>query len=193
MKWNKYTSKIAIVVEMIEHTTDGKTMPVGFELPAASNIPIIDVGKNWTLEQLIAMSIIIGKVTCFLLGLSFCIDSMALMPRGVAAPLIPSIFAEMFIETYFLLSSERLFLPKILFIIGERSLESLFDNPLFSSIANSPIQIAYIAKSSSESWTALFEAESRPVKTFDGSNKQSEMMLIKKRKIQILFILKNMI
>ena len=53
-----------------------------------------------------AISIIIGKVITFLLGLSFCIDSIAFIPSGVAAPLIPSRFAEIFIDTYLLLSSE---------------------------------------------------------------------------------------
>ena len=121
---------------------DGKIIPDGFLLPAFDNIPIIDVGKNWTLEQLIATSIIIGKVTLVLSLLSFCIDSIALIPSGVAAPLIPSKFAEMFMETYFRLSSERLFLPKSLFIIGDRSLDNFAERPLFSRIVKRPIQIA---------------------------------------------------
>ena len=89
-----------------------------------------------------AISIIIGNVTTGLFGLSFCIDSMALMPSGVAAPLIPRRFAEIFIETYFLLSSERLFFPKILVIIGDRNFDTFEDKPLFSSIEKSPSQIA---------------------------------------------------
>lgn len=117
-------------------------MLVGFELPAFESIPIIEVGRSCTLEQLIAISKIIGSVTDDLLLLSFCIDSMAFMPSGVAAPLIPRRFAEMFIETYFLLSSERLFLPKILFIMGDSSLDTFFDNPLCSKIENKPIQMA---------------------------------------------------
>ncbi len=121
---------------------EGKIIDVGFLLPAFESIAIIDVGKNWTLEQLMAISIIIGKVMVVLSLLSFCIDSMAFIPSGVAAPLIPRRFAEMFIETYFRLSSERLFLPNILFIIGERSLDNFFDNPLCSKIEKSPIQIA---------------------------------------------------
>ena len=131
-----------MVVEMIEHTTDGKIIPDGFELPAEDSIPIIDVGSSCMLEQLIAISIIIGKVTVFLFWLSFCIDSIALIPRGVAAPLIPRRFADIFIETYLLLSSERLFLPNILFIIGDRSFETFFDSPLCSKIENNPIQMA---------------------------------------------------
>lgn len=130
------------MVEMIEHNIDGKIIDDGFVLPALLNMPIIEVGKNWTLEQLIAISIIIGKVTVVLSLLSFCIDSIAFMPSGVAAPLIPSMFAEIFIDTYFLLSSERLFLPNNLFIIGDRSLDSLFDSPLFSRMVKRPIHMA---------------------------------------------------
>lgn len=126
----------------MEHRIDGMIMPVGFLLPAVASIPIIDVGKSWTLEQEIAMSITIGNVILFLFGLSFCIDSIALIPSGVAAPLIPRRFAEIFIDTYLLLSSERLLLPKILFIIGESSLDSFWDSPLFSKIAKSPSQMA---------------------------------------------------
>lgn len=44
--WNKNTSKIAIVVEIIEQRIEGKIMPVGFVLPALDNMPIIDVGNN---------------------------------------------------------------------------------------------------------------------------------------------------
>lgn len=94
------------------------------------------------LEQLIAISIIIGKVIVVLSLLSFCIDSMALMPSGVAAPPIPKRFAEIFIETYLRLSSERLFLPKILFIIGDNNLDNFLESPLCSKIENNPIQIA---------------------------------------------------
>ena len=133
---------MAIVVERIEHKIDGKIMPDGFLLPALESMPIIDVGKIWILEQLIAISIIIGKVMVSFFVLSFCIDSMALIPSGVAAPLIPSKFADMFIETYLRLSSERLFLPKILFIIGDRSLETFFESPLCSKMENNPIQMA---------------------------------------------------
>lgn len=129
-------------MEIIEQIIDGKMMAVGFLLPADASMPIIDVGSSCTLEQDIAISIIIGKVTVFLFGLSFCIDSIALMPSGVAAPLMPRRFAEMFIETYFLLSSERLLLPNNLFIIGDRSLDNFWDNPLFSSMPKSPSQIA---------------------------------------------------
>ena len=90
---------MAIVVEIIEQRIDGRIIDVGFELPAETNIPIIDVGKSWTLEQEMAINIIIGNVTTNLFGLSFCIDSIALIPRGVAAPLIPNKFAEIFIDT----------------------------------------------------------------------------------------------
>lgn len=167
---------------------DGTTIPVGFELPADESIPIIDVGKSWIDEQLIATSIIIGKVAVCLFLLSFCIDSMALIPRGVAAPFIPSIFAEMFIETYLRLSSERLFLPNILFIIGDSNLDSFCDNPHCSRIEKSPIQMAYIASSSSDKETALFDAVSIPDKTLWGSKKQRAIMLETKRITQILFI-----
>ena len=121
---------------------DGKIMLVGLELPAFVSIPIIDVGRSCTLEQLIAISKIIGSVTVDLFLLSFYMDSIALIPRGVAAPLIPRRFADMFIETYFLLSSERLFLPKILFIMGDSSLDTFFESPLCSKIENKPIQMA---------------------------------------------------
>ena len=99
MKWNRNTSKIAIVVEIMEETIDGKMIFDGALLPAFDNIPMIDVGKSWTDEQLIAISIIMGNVAVVLFLLSFCIDSMAFMPSGVAAPLIPSKLAEIFIET----------------------------------------------------------------------------------------------
>ena len=51
-------------------------------------------------------------------------------------------FAEMFIDTYLLLSSERLLLPNILFIIGDSNLESFSARPHFSRIEKSPSQIA---------------------------------------------------
>ena len=127
---------------MIEQIIDGKMIFDGFLLPAFDSIPIIDVGRSWTDEQLIAMSIIIGKVTVVFSLLSFCIDSIAFMPSGVAAPLIPSKFAEIFIETYRLLSSERLFFPNNLFIIGDSSFDSLLESPLFSKIEKMPSQIA---------------------------------------------------
>ena len=142
IKWNSQTNKIDIVVEIIEQKSDGKIIDDGFELPAFASIPIIEVGNSWTLEQLIAINIIIGKVTTDLFLLSFCIDSMAFIPRGVAAPLIPRRFAEMFIDTYFLLSSERLFLPKILFIIGDSSLDTFWESPLFSKMEKIPSQMA---------------------------------------------------
>ena len=78
---------------------DGKIIAVGFLLSAAASMPIIDVGKIWILEHEIATSIIIGKVTVFLFGLSFCIDSIAFIPSGVAAPFMPSKFADMFMVT----------------------------------------------------------------------------------------------
>ena len=139
-----------------------------------------------------AISIIIENDTTFLFGLSFCIDSIAFMPRGVAAPPIPNRFAEIFIETYLLLSAERLFLPNILFIIGDRSLDNFLESPLFSKIEKIPSQTAYTAQSSNESFTALFEAVNIPVKTFEGSNKQRATMLEINKNIQILFILKSM-
>ena len=126
----------------IEHKIDGKMIPVGLLLPAFESMPIIDVGRSCMLEQLMLISIIIGNVIVSLFLLSFCIDSIALMPSGVAAPLIPRRFADMFIETYLRLSSERLFLPKILFIMGDSSFDIFVEMPLFSSIANTPIQIA---------------------------------------------------
>ena len=129
-------------VEMMEQTIDGKIIFVGFLLPASASIPIIDVGKSCTLEQLIATSIIMGKVTLNLSLLSFCMDSIAFMPSGVAAPFMPNKFAEIFIETYLLLSSERLFLPNNLFIIGDRSLDNFAESPLFSRIEKIPSQIA---------------------------------------------------
>ena len=49
---------------------DEKIIDDGLELPAFASIPIIDVGKSCTLEQLIAISIIIGKVIVFLFLLS---------------------------------------------------------------------------------------------------------------------------
>lgn len=161
-------------------------------LSAETSIPIIDVGKSWTLEHEIAINIIIGKVTTDLLGLSFCIDSIALMPSGVAAPLIPNKFAEMFIDTYCLLSAERLLLPNILFIIGDSSLESFSDSPHFSSMEKRPSQIAYIAQSSKDSLTALFDATKSPDKTFVGSPKQSDITLITNKTIQMIFIIKIM-
>ena len=133
---------MAIMVEISEQMIDGKIMPVGFELPAFDSMPIIDVGRSWTLEQLMVISIIIGKVAVWWFGLFFCIDSIALIPKGVAAPLIPSKFAEIFMDTYRLLSSERLFLPNILFIIGDRNLETFCEKPLCSKIEKMPIQMA---------------------------------------------------
>ena len=131
-----------MAVEINEQITDGKMIDVGFLLSAEINIPIIDVGNSWMLEHDMAISIIIGKVTTDLFGLSFCIDSIALIPSGVAAPLIPKRFADMFIDTYFLLSAERLLLPNILFIIGDSSLDSFSESPHFSSMEKRPSQIA---------------------------------------------------
>ena len=131
-----------MVVERIEHMIDGKIIDVGFELPALASMPIIEVGRSWMLEQEIAINIIIGKVIKDLLGLSFCIDSIAFMPSGVAAPFIPNKFAEIFIDTYLLLSAERLLLPNILFIIGDSNFESFSDSPHFSRIEKSPSQMA---------------------------------------------------
>ena len=131
-----------MAVEIKEQIIDGKMIDVGFLLSAETNIPIIEVGRSWMLEHEIAISIIIGKVTTDLFGLSFCIDSIALIPSGVAAPLIPKRFADMFIDTYFLLSAERLLLPNILFIIGDSNLESFSDSPHFSSMEKRPSQIA---------------------------------------------------
>ena len=145
------------------------------------------------LEQEIAISIIIGKLIVDLFVLSFCIDSIAFIPSGVAAPPIPKRFADIFIDTYLLLSSERLLLPNILFIIGDRNFESFSAKPLFSKIEKMPSQMAYIAQSSNDSFTALFDAVMRLDKTFVGLVKQSEMMLITNIIIQMIFIIKNMI
>ena len=182
-----------MVVEIIEQIIEGNIIPVGLELPADASMPIIDVGKSCMLEQDIAINIIIGKDTTDLFGLSFCIDSIAFMPSGVAAPFIPNKFADIFIDTYLLLSCERLLLPNILFIIGDSNLESFSESPHFSNIEKSPSHIAYIAQSSNDSLTALFEAVKRLDKTFVGSPKHSEIMLIINIIIQIRFILKNMI
>jgi len=130
------------VVDKIEQIIEGIIIDDGFLLFALASIPTIEVGKSCTLEQLIATSIIIENVAVDLCLLSFCIDSMAFMPRGVAAPPIPNRFAEIFIETNFLLSSERLFFPKILFIIGDNNFDIFLDKPLRSRIEKSPIQIA---------------------------------------------------
>ena len=46
MKWNKYTKRIAITVEIIEQIIDGRIIPVGLTLPADSSIPIIEVGRS---------------------------------------------------------------------------------------------------------------------------------------------------
>ena len=182
-----------MVVEIKELTIDGKIIAVGLVLPALESIPIIEVGSSWMLEQLIATSIIIGKVTVDLFGLSFCMLSIALIPSGVAAPFMPSRFADMFIATYCLLSSERLCLPKILFIIGERSLDNFFESPLCSKIENMPIQMAYMAHSSSDSETALFDALSSPESTCEGSKMQMQIMLEANKNIQILFMINYMI
>lgn len=181
-----------IKVDVIEQTIEGKIIAVGFVLPEFASIPITDVGRNWMLEQLIAMSIIIGNETTFLSLLSFCIDSIALIPSGVAAPFMPSKFADIFIETYFLLSSERLFLPNILFIIGESSLDNFLDNPLCSKMENTPIQIAYIAHSSNDNLTALFDADKSPDKTCVGSKTHRAITLEINSTIQILFIVNDM-
>ena len=127
-----------------------------------------------------------------LLGLSFCIDSIAFMPRGVAAPLIPKRLAEMFIDTYFLLSCERLLLPNILFIIGDSNLETFSAKPLFSKIPKSPSHIAYIAHKSKHNLTALFEADNRLARISEGSVKQSEITLSINKIIKIIFIIKSM-
>ena len=62
---------MAIVVERIEHKIEGKMIPDGFLLPAFDSIPIIEVGRICMLEQLIAISIIIGKVIVSFFVLSF--------------------------------------------------------------------------------------------------------------------------
>ena len=46
IRWNKYTSKIASVVDTIEQIIDGRRIFVGFELLAFESMPIIDVGKS---------------------------------------------------------------------------------------------------------------------------------------------------
>jgi len=46
MKWNMYTKKIDIKVDIIELRIDGIIIDDGFLLPAFDNIPIIDVGKS---------------------------------------------------------------------------------------------------------------------------------------------------
>ena len=193
MKWKIYTRIIDIVVDIIELTIDGTIIDDGFLLPAFESIPIIDVGRSWTLEQLIAINIIIGNVTMCLFGLSFCIDSIAFIPSGVAAPLIPSKFAEIFIETYFLLSSERLFFPNNLLIRGDSNFEIFEESPLFSKIEKMPSHIAYTAHNESDRLTAVLDAFKSPDKTMLGSKKHRDIILITNRKIQILFILKFMV
>lgn len=119
--------------------------------------------------------------------------SMALIPRGVAAPPMPSIFAEIFMLTYCLVSSDRFFLPNIKLTSGDNSLENFFDSPVCSSIEKIPIHIAYMAHSSKESLTARFEADVSPAKTPLGSTNISAIILSDNNMSQTLFMVKTML
>ena len=44
--WKINPRMIAIVVDMIEHKTDGKIIDVGSVLPALASMPIIEVGRS---------------------------------------------------------------------------------------------------------------------------------------------------
>ena len=59
---------------------------------------------------------------------------MALIPIGVAAPFIPSIFADIFIETNSFDSVLIVFLPNMRSISGESSFVNFFEMPVCSKI-----------------------------------------------------------
>ena len=120
---------------------DGTMIDDADELPAFVIIPIIDVGSNCKLVQERMMSIVIGYVTFPDLLSSFML-SIALIPIGVAAPPMPSMFAEIFIETYCFALGDKFFLPNIKSMIGDRIFVSNFEIPVNSNILKIPTHTA---------------------------------------------------
>ncbi len=71
-------------------------------------------------------------------------------------------------------------------------MDNFLDNPLCSKMENTPIQIAYIAHSSNDNLTALFDADKSPDKTCVGSKTHRAITLEINSTIQILFIVNDM-
>ena len=93
------------------------------------------------LEQLITTNKTIALDACKCpLSMLF----MARMPRGVAAPFIPSRFALKFVQIKRFVSFERLSFLKSLFTMGEISFVNRLDIPVFSKMEKMPVQTAYI-------------------------------------------------
>lgn len=154
---------------------------------ALVSIPIMLVGSSCIDVQEITTSIIIGYVATLRVLFLF-ILSMALMPKGVAAPFIPNMFADIFIHTKFLLGSSKLFLPNIKFTMGDKSLFSHLLIFVWDSILNMPVHTAYMAHNSRHSLTALFPAVDNPTKTLCGLNIVSATSALISKNNHTLFI-----
>jgi hypothetical protein len=88
-----FTAMTAAIVAAVVATIDVPMMSVGFCEPAAASTPIIVAGMSCTPDVVIARNVTIGFVAVSWSLLSVCIDSIALMPSGVAALASPSMLA----------------------------------------------------------------------------------------------------
>ena len=84
---------MATIVDTDVAHSDEKTISVGFIEPAAASKAIAVVGISWIDEVLIASKVHIACVAITGLGLRPCKLSIALIPKGVAALLSPSMLA----------------------------------------------------------------------------------------------------
>lgn len=169
--------------------SDGKIIDAALELPALLSSPIIEVGNNCILEQLITTSI-----TIFLLALldPSCILFIALIPSGVAAPFIPSMLALIFILTSCLLSFDKDFLPKIKSISGDNILEITTESFVCSSMLNIPVHTAYTAHKLKQRLTALLDEIVRAGSMLSGFINNKTEILVKIIMSQTLFMVQYM-
>ena len=134
----------------------GNIIEVGFCEFSEFLIAITVVGISWIDAVFITINIIIGLESVSFLGFSFCIDSMAFKPKGVAAFPNPSIFAIIFIDISFLILLLVIKLGNKKFKIGDNNLESFLTKLLSLAIYIIPLHKQSEPKRLIERVTASF-------------------------------------
>lgn len=152
-------------------------------LPAVILSPITVVGKICIEVDAKIISIIMGL---FALPEPSSRRCMAFIPRGVAAPPMPRMLQEMFMQMSSLVVASKF--PKIFFVAGERIFDSILLSPLSSITCKIPIHTAYIAHKLRQSLRVSSLALSIEGKMISGFIYIKTQMLATIIQNQILFI-----
>lgn len=141
------------------------------------------------LEQLIVTSI---TMFLFILFVPSCIELIARMPSGVAAPFMPSIFALIFMLINCFDSLDSDFFPKIQLIRGDKIFDNNRDMLVCSRILKIPVQTAYTAHRLKHKETALLDDVESAGNTLSGFINNKTEILVKIIMSQTLFMVQYM-